>query len=193
MEAEEPETPGAPPAANTGGNGNMSPGSRPQSTPDAGEQAEGETRPEAQFLVFWVSSKTMRAALAQRAVLHNGKTAADAAQYVNAPQEEYQVLVEGKDMTPFRQNDEKYFQSHAFLQLKKLGQKISPSHVTLERGPDGKEVTDAIFFFPKKTSSGEPLIGPQEKNAEFSCKLGDATLKTAFDPRKMMNQNGEDL
>lgn len=193
MEAKEPDAAEAPPAANTGGGGKMSPASPPQSAPDTGDEAGGEARPEAQFLVFWMSSKTMRAALARRAVLHNGKTEADAEQYVNVPQEEYQVLVEGKDMTPFRQNDEKYFQSHAFLQLKKLGQKVSPSQVTLERGPDGKTVSAALFYFPKKAASGEPLIGPQEKSVEFSCILGNTTLKAAFNLQKMMNQNGEDL
>ncbi|MGH9758322.1 MAG: hypothetical protein ACRD4M_11340, partial [Candidatus Acidiferrales bacterium] len=68
----------------------------PKPSPRMGGDAEpmpeqGQSR--AQFMVFWMSSKTMRAALAQREVLHSDKTAAEAQQYVDAPQAEYQIVV----------------------------------------------------------------------------------------------------
>lgn len=48
--------------------------------------------PERDFTVYWSSAKTMREALARRNELHNGGDAKEADAYVNAPQDEYQIL-----------------------------------------------------------------------------------------------------
>ena len=71
--------------------------------------------------------------------------------------------------------------------------KLQPSHVVLQKGPDEKTVVGAVFYFPKKTEQGEPVVSPDEKSIEFSCKLGSSTLKVSFDPQKMADQNGTDL
>jgi hypothetical protein len=183
-----------PPAGNGNGAvpaGPASSGISGLSTAGVGSQ-RGEY-PVAQYFVDWVSSKTMRAARVQSEVLHSGKAPADAEAYASAPQLDYVILVQGGDMLPFSRADEKFFQANSFLQLKKSGQKVSPERVEYQRGPDGKAVVGALFFFPKKLPSGDPLIQPDEKGIEFACQLAGSTLKTNFEPQKMVGQSGPDL
>src|SRR5438105_3251428 len=104
--------------------------------------------------VYWASSRVMRAASARRAILHGGKTDVDVDKYASQPQEEYQIVMQSEDMTPFVRHDEKFFQANSFLEPKKSKQKIAPSHVVYERG-EKSQVSAAVFFFPKKTASGE--------------------------------------
>jgi hypothetical protein len=149
--------------------------------------------PQATFSVFWLSSRTMRAALGRRAVLHSGRNEADVEKYVDQPVEDFEVTVQGRDMTPFSKNDETFFQSHATLEMKKSKDKVSPAKVTFERSQDGKTVTSATFFFPKRSSTGEATIAADEKEVTFACELGKSQLKVSFDPRKMSDQKGPDL
>jgi len=142
---------------------------------------------------FWVSSRVMRAASARKAVLHGPKKDLDVDKYAAEPQEEYQILVQSEDMAPFFRHDEKSFQANAFLELRKSKQKLSPSHVRYERDEKGQLVTTAIFFFPKKTSSGDPTIPSDEKNVEFNCKIEGSTLRVSFEPQKMVDNQGPAL
>ena len=137
--------------------------------------------------VYWQSSRVMRAATAREAVLH-GKTV-DVDKYVAETQTEYQVILRMADMTPFAQHDEKSFQDSAFLQTKKGKGKISPSHVVYEKNAQGS-IQDAIFFFPKTASSGEPTISGDEKEVQFSCKIADQTVRVGFKPQEMADQSG---
>jgi len=143
--------------------------------------------------VYWASSRVMRAASARKATLIDGKKDVDAAKYAAELQEEYQIVVQSTDMAPFFRRDEKYFQTAATLQLKKSKAKLAPSHVHYERDATGTLVATAVFYFPKKTSSGEPTISSDEKNAEFSCKLEGTNLQTSFDLQKMADSAGPDL
>ncbi|HJZ65297.1 MAG TPA: hypothetical protein VKD70_13325 [Candidatus Acidoferrum sp.] len=143
--------------------------------------------------VYWASSRVMRAASARKANLIDGKMDADATKYAAEPQEEYQIVVQSTDMAPFFHHDEKYFQTAATLQMKRSKVRLSPSHVHYERDATGTLVTTAVFYFPKKTSSGAPTISADEKNAEFSCKLEGTVLQTNFDLQKMTDSSGPDL
>jgi hypothetical protein len=142
---------------------------------------------------YWASSRVMRAASARKAILHGGKKDVDVDKYAGEPQEEYQIVLQSQDMTPFFRRDEKFFQANAFLETKKGKKKMSPSHVHYERDANGLLVTTAIFFFPKKTPSGDPTIMPDEKSVEFSCKVEGSTLRVNFEPQKMGDQSGLDL
>lgn len=148
---------------------------------------------ELNFHVFWASSQVMRAASARKAVLHGGKKDVDLEKYANDPQEEYQIVLQSEDMAPFFRHDEKSFQAHAFLEVRKSKQKIAPGHVLYERDEKGNLVTTAIFFFPKKTPSGDPTIVGDEKTVEFNCKIEGSTLRVNFEPQKMVDQNGPSL
>jgi hypothetical protein len=96
-----------------------------------------------------------------------------------------------EDMTPFVQHDEKFFESSAFLQMKKGKSKIYPSHVLYERNQKGS-IQDAIFFFPKTGPSG-PAVSGDETDVQFSCKIGDSTLRADFKPKDMVDPSGPDL
>ncbi len=49
------------------------------------------------------------------------------------------------------------------------------------------------FYFPKKDKAGNPTIVPDEKEMDFFLKVGDAKLITYFEPKKMMDSQGQDL
>lgn len=180
-------------ALNAGGSGgSKGVGGGSTSLPGEADRDAGTVGPSVPFNVYWMSSQTMRAALARRGVLHAGRDESAAEKYVEAPVDEYQIAVQGSDMAPFVHNDEKFFQANAWLENKKSKQKISPSHVEYTHDENNGRITSAIFFFPKKTND-QDSIGPSDKNVEFTCKMGKSTLHAAFDPTKMVNQKGSDL
>jgi hypothetical protein len=140
--------------------------------------------------VFWQSSRVMRAATAREAVLHGQQLDVD--KYVAEPQTEYQIILRMADMTPFTQHDEKFFQDNAFLQTKKSKDRISPTHVVYEKNAKGS-IQDAIFFFPKTTSSGAPTISNDEKEVQFTCKIADSPVRVGFKPQEMVDTQGPAL
>jgi hypothetical protein len=147
------------------------------------------TGDELRFNVYWASSRIMRAASARKSVLHGGKQDVDVAKYASEPQEEYQIVVQSEDMAPFARHEESFYQANSYIEVKKTKQKISPSHLRYERDERGL-VTAAVFFFPKKTSAGEPTVATDEKNVEFNCKMEGSRLRVNFDPQKMVDNLG---
>ena len=162
----------------------------PSSGGTAAQSAQGG---EAHFFVSWVSSRVMRAAMARRDVLGSRRSEAEAYKDVDRPLPDYWIAVAGTDMTPFQKVDEAFLQAHVFLQLKRTKQKILPSKVTYERGPDGQSVTMVAIYFPNKTSAGEPSIPPEEKIAQFTCPIGNISLQANFEIQKMADEKGPDL
>ena len=154
--------------------------------------SEGTVGGDLNVNVYWASSRVMRAASARKSELIDGKRV-DTAKYANEPQDEYQIVVQSADMAPFFRHDETYFQTVSSLQMRKSKLKLSPSHVRYERDAQGVLVTAAVFYFPKKTSSGEPVISADEKNISFVCKLEGSTLQVSFEPSKMIDAVGPDL
>jgi hypothetical protein len=181
-----PERDIAPQERNSGGLKGQTPAASPGTAP----VGAGQDTQEMNVQVYWQSSRVMRAATARQAVLHGEKVDVD--KYASQPQDEYQIIVRMQDMTPFRQHDEKFFQGSAFLQMKKGKDKISPTHVVYENNSMGS-VQDAIFFFPKTNSSGAPTISADETEVQFSCKIGDTTVRVGFRPRDMVDQSGPAL
>jgi hypothetical protein len=165
-------------------------GQTPATSPATAPVGAGEDMREMNVRVYWQSSRVMRAATARQAVLHGEKVDVD--KYANEPQAEHQIVLRMEDMTPFQQHDEKFFQDNAFLQMKKGKDKISPSHVVYEKNSKGL-VADAIFFFPKTTSSGAPTVSAEETEVQFSCKIADSTMRVGFKPRDMVDQSGPAL
>ncbi len=148
---------------------------------------------ELNFYVFWASSRVMRAASARKAILHGDKKDLNVDKYAAEPQDEIQIVVQSEDMAPFTRKDEKFLQANTFLQPRKSKQKISPSHVRYERDAKGILVTSALFFFPRKTASGDLTIPADEKNVEFSCNMDGSSLRVNFEPQKMVDQTGPTL
>jgi len=162
------------------------PGSMEQSS----DQARGA---QARFYVLWMSSLVMRKALARRAVLHYGKNEAEENERLTQQPEEYFVVVQGTDMTPFHDKNEEYYRANVFLQTRIGRQKISPSHVSYVMSPDGKSVYAAKFLFPKKTPAGEPVIAASEKSVQFICGFEGSPLRADFDLQKMVGEKEPDL
>lgn len=155
--------------------------------------SEGTVGGDLNVNVYWASSRVMRAASARKSELIDGKKDIDIAKYASEPQDEYQIVVQSADMAPFFRHDEKYFQTVASLQMKKSKLKVSPNHVRYERDAQGILVTAAVFFFPKKTPSGEATVAADERNVSFVCKLEGSTLQANFEPPKMIDAVGPDL
>jgi hypothetical protein len=177
----------APQQRSSGGlKGQTSPAS-PGTTAPAGA---GEDTQEMNVLIYWQSSRVMRAATARQAVLHGEKVDVD--KYASEPQGEYQIVVRMQDMAPFQQHEEKFFQDNAFLQMKKGKDKVLPTHVLFEKNSKGL-VEDAVFFFPKTTSSGAPTVSADETDVQFSCKIADTTVRVGFRLRDMVDQSGPAL
>jgi hypothetical protein len=149
-----------------------------------------QSRREATFQARWLSAKTMRKALARLELL-NGKTSQpDAEHYVAQIPPEYEIVVFGRDMTPFTKLDEAAIIKGAHLEMKNSKEKIAATRVKLQR--QGDRLLAVLFYFPK-TDNGKPTVAPNEKGIEFVCKLHRAKLKFHFDPRKMTDKQGRDL
>jgi len=152
--------------------------------------AETSVGGELNFYVYWASSRVMRGASARKAILHGAQKNVDVEKYASEPQEEYQIVAQSEDMVPLFRHDGKFFQANPFLEVRKTKQKFAPSSVRYERDEKGQLVTSAVFFFPKKTASGDPTIRSDEKNVEFNCKIEGTALRVNFEPQKMVDNNG---
>ncbi len=145
------------------------------------------------YVFRWVSSRTIRAAALRKDVLSGQRKDEDIAKEVAVPLDTYQILVAGTYMGAFQSADEAKLKSVTFLQTKRKKEKIAPSEVKIERGPDGKTVQSVVFSFPKTSSTGEPTISPDEKGADFSTSAGGQKIGTSFDFSKMEDSQGRDL
>jgi hypothetical protein len=152
--------------------------------------------PEATFAVRWFSARAVRQALARAQVLSGAMSEADATKALADEPTEFAITVIGQDMTPFLSAEEKDLAGKAFLQPKKQG-KIPATHASVQRIPgrkpeDPRSIAAVVFYFAKKSASGDPILAPSEKNVEFLCEAGKATIKTSFDLSKMALANAPD-
>jgi hypothetical protein len=168
-----------------GGNGSVSPGTAEQA-PSMPQE------PEATFFVRWNSALTEREAVARSALLSNQFSQAQAEQYVNQEPATYDVVVYGRDMTPFANETEDNLKAEAYLEVKPSKEKVNPTSVKINKGSDGK-VQTLFFSFPKQGSNGQQLITANDKQAQFDCKTKIMHLSTQFDLRKMVGKNGQEL
>ena len=178
-------------AAPMGGGGGYGTGS--SNSPGAG----GQQVPDATFQVLWSSSRIMREAILRSRVLRGTikEDEADKALVEDPP--EYWITISGQDMTPFLKAEEKDLQTKSYLMLKKEKTKFAPARVVIQRkegakADDPQGVSAIIFLFAKKDAAGQPAINPQEKNLEFVCDAGMATVRTSFDLQKMAGSQGPD-
>jgi len=164
-----------------------------QANPQATVRADEESTQQliVDVNVYWDSSRIMRAAQARQMVFNGQMKDSDVEQYVNTPQQEYQIVLAMGDMTPFLQSDEKFYLANSFLEMKRSKLKLPPSHVVYQKDSHAV-LRQVVFFFPKKTESG-PTVGSNETDAEFKCKIADSTIHVDFKPQKMVDQSGPDL
>ena len=144
------------------------------------------------FEARWMSSLTMRQALARLSELQGKVSQAAVEHYLAQTPADYEIDVVGPDMGIFVSEQEGDLAKDSFLDAKRSKKKVAPDKVTIQRAADGKTVTAVQFEFPR-TVDGQPLIGPKEDHVEFVCKTKKKTLQFHFDPRKMATKQGPDL
>ncbi|MGB0036757.1 MAG: hypothetical protein WBP79_14900 [Candidatus Acidiferrales bacterium] len=145
------------------------------------------------YTMLWWSSRTVRAASVRRAVLKGNVTEEDAEKVVSQIKDEYEILVQAQNMYIFQHRGEKAFEKVCSIEMKKTKLKLSPTHVKFQRSGDGETVVGVVFYFPKKQANGEPTISADEKEIDFFLQVGDARLNTYFEPKKMVDIQGQDL
>lgn len=145
------------------------------------------------FQIRWVSSQTIREAMARNAVLQGRAQEADAEKFIEQRPAEYLVAIVGEDMRPFGRAKAEALAQSSHLSLKSTKQKLAPLKVEIRKSQDGKKVNAVVFFFPRTTSAGEPQIAPTEKDVEFYCEVDHVIFRTNFNPNKMSAKEGLDL
>jgi hypothetical protein len=185
-------TPDYGPGGGSDDNGGLTAGRPSAQNPPQGDAQPAAAPATPRFAVFWESSRTIREALARRQILQGKMNEADAEKYLAQPQDDYQLVLQGDNMSVFQKYDERFTQENSILKLKKSKAKIAPAHVEFQKAPSGA-IDAVIFSFPRKLSSGAPLILADEKSIEFTCKLGGVLLDAGFDPQKMADQTGPDF
>lgn len=155
------------------------------------EKYDEASAAQATYSVFWWSSRTIRAASMRRAVLKGTMTQADMDKDLSNEPDSYMILVQGSNMSIFQHRGEQAFEKAAYIEPKKLKEKLYPSKVSFL--DSNGTVTGAVFYFPKKQTNGEPTIVPEEKEIDFYLQIGGSKIRTYFDPRKMVDSKGEDL
>lgn len=171
-----PSTGSSGPAGNSRGGGGGSAGDSPQTT----------------YLVRWVSSTTVRRALARAAVIRGGAKELEVEKVLAQVPEDFEIRIFGQDMQPFAKTDEIVLRGKTWIRPKSSKTKIAPSRVEIQRTGDGKGIQYIVFYFSKKTDSGEAVIPAGEKKVEFVCGAGIA-IQTDFDLQKMALKDGPDL
>lgn len=195
--AEAPSDGGAKPP----GMGNNQPGSKPGSTPSpaaapASQPGPGEAPPpptEANFIIRWISSRTIREAGYRNSVLEGKLKEDEAEKQLALPVDTYKVYLGGPDMTPFQSMDETALQGTASLTSKKTKQHISATKAELVHSEDSKTLQGIVFSFPMQSGNGEPSISPNEKAVEFNCIVKKVKIQTTFDLSKMEDSKGRDI
>jgi hypothetical protein len=166
--------------------------SKPPRTP--GQWYTGTPRvPVVAFEIFWQSARIIRTARHHLQLLCGSASGSPADEELLPEIGSYIVLVQAPNMAPFEGLSEGELRQSAWLTPKKLGRKVSPVRIQITTGRDRKTVYRLEFHFPKKTESGEPIIAADEKEVEFACQGGKLTLKTKFQPQRMVGRAGADL
>jgi hypothetical protein len=187
--------------ARTPGAGSNQPGSQPGSAPREGSAPASEPGPgeaplpptEANFIVRWISSRTVREAGYRNSVIEGKIKEDEAEKQLALPVDTYKVYLGGPDMTPFQSLDEKALQGAAVLIGRKTKQHISATKADLVHSEDGKTLQGIVFSFPMQAGGGEPSISPNEKAVEFNCIVGKVKIQTTFDLAKMEDSKGRDI
>jgi hypothetical protein len=144
------------------------------------------------FNIYWWSSRTIREASVRKAELNGAATQADADKMLAQTPDSYQILIAGPNMALFESRGEKAFVDAAVLEAHKSKVKLTPTSVEFQKNAAGN-VVGAVFNFPKKSASGEPNIAVDEKEVDFTLKLGPNSLRTYFTPKQMVDGTGADL
>ena len=154
--------------------------------------ATGNTDSIVVYQVTWQSASTVRSAKFRQASLCGKADIERGDDILDQEQDNYVIVVNSPDMTPFENIDDNAWSKNSYLLFKKTGKKITPDAVVpLRYGT--KAIYSLTFKFPKRAENGEPLLTPDEKEIEFASQAGKFSLKTRFQIAKMMVKDKPDL
>lgn len=144
-----------------------------------------------QFTVRWVSSRTLREAWARRLVLQKKAPANKIEEHLPPSLDEFELAVEGPDMTPFQDARESTLKAKCYLSVESK-RRIAPTRVVLVRSKGGK-MKGILFYFPKRGPTGEPIISSHERSVGFIEHGGGVEIYVTFNPQTMVDKSGIDL
>jgi len=139
------------------------------------------------FYVQWTSARVVREAIAHLRALDGVGNE----QPSPPPLPNYLVVIGGPDFRAFEGLTESALAMSARLRAKQAGTEVRPSRVTIRRQQNGR-IASVHLEFPRETN-GRPSVLEEERQIEFTCKVGDLILKTSFEPPKMTTLSGRDV
>lgn len=164
----------------------------PQMDPLAPPSAIKETyHPEGAYIVRWASSKTVQQAILRDAELHGSGNSSAEERLPSPPGSDYKIVVQSANPSKIPWLDRENVKESAYLRADGTGVEVAAVRVVIlreEAPPRGR----VVFYFPRATPSGKPLIAAADHVVEFFAKFGPATLRTKFDLRAMTGPQGPD-
>lgn len=155
-------------------------------------QSSGGMGQEQVFTVSWISSRTVREAMARKKELA-GTSPDEARKELSGQSDTYVIAVLGTNLSAFGKESVDSLKAHTYLMPKDTKEKIAPSKVVIQQGSDSRRPVGILFEFPKKTDAGSPTIAANEKSLEFGTAAGTTPVKVTFDLSKMMDKQGADM
>jgi hypothetical protein len=144
---------------------------------------------QAVFYFEWSSAITVRQAIVRQSQLSKRNAPGATQQLLGWQPTQYVISVYGSAMALFAKSTEEDLQNSS-LELKPGGKQVFPLKVEFVR--EWERLAAARFYFPRE-AGGQPIIGPQEKKAEFRCQVQGFTIGTEFDLRQMTRDGKPDL
>ncbi|MGH9779283.1 MAG: hypothetical protein ACRD5I_12810 [Candidatus Acidiferrales bacterium] len=153
-------------------------------------------------VVLWLSSRTVREAIARKHVLEGTLDEVAAERFLSQNQDRHVVAVYRPDETKLRESntlkstylyeslstDE--LRAAAYLKPTATGRKVPPQEVRLVR--EEGLVLQIEFYFPRQVD-GEPVIRPDETRVDFGYESPAGLIDARFDLPKMVRDGKPDL
>lgn len=143
------------------------------------------------FYVRWVSSRTLRRAMARRVALMTQLKPGLAETTIPPMLDDLEIAIAGSDMSAFARVHDAKFKAKCYL-VTSSNVKIHPTRVEFARSNDGK-IRGILFHFPRNTGSGEPLISSHETRVWFFEGAAEIQISVTFQPQTMIDEKGLDL
>jgi hypothetical protein len=160
---------------------------QPSSGRAAGRGGSGQDIIEAR----WVSSKVIREALVRQNVLNGKMTEQQADTVVSQKMPAYELVLFGQDLSPLDQMSDADVAKDAYIEGKETQVKEPAAQAKIERGPNGQAAA-VIFAFPR-TANGKPVVGPKEKELDFTFNANKMNIDLHFNTQKMTTKDGLDI
>jgi len=154
------------------------------------KHAQADDTTTTQFTVRWVSSRTLREAWARKLALQKKFPAQEIDQHVPPAKDEFEIAVEGPDMSSFESAREATLKTKSYLAVE--SSKVAPTRIEVVHAKDGS-IKGILFHFPTKSPAGEPTISAHAKTVIFVERGAGLDVDVAFHPQLMVDRQGRDL